>query len=99
MNEEEKDSQGDLWEVFIQSKSGQPYKHAGSVHATDKEMALLNARDVYARRNEGTAIWVVKSKYIIASTPEDVGAFFDPANDKAYRHPTFYTLPEGIKYI
>jgi ring-1,2-phenylacetyl-CoA epoxidase subunit PaaB len=96
---EEKDSQWPLWEVFIQSKSGQPYKHAGSVHAADKELALLNARDVYTRRNEGISIWVVPAQYIVASTPEEVGPFFDPANDKVYRHPTFYTLPEEVKYI
>jgi ring-1,2-phenylacetyl-CoA epoxidase subunit PaaB len=96
---EQKDTQWPLWEVFIQSKSGQPYKHAGSVHAADKELALLNARDVYTRRNEGTSIWVVPAEYIVASTPEEVGPFFDPANDKVYRHPTFYEVPEGVKYL
>jgi ring-1,2-phenylacetyl-CoA epoxidase subunit PaaB len=50
------DNQFPLWEVFVQAKSGTPYKHAGSVHAADKEMALMNARDLYSRRNEGTAI-------------------------------------------
>jgi ring-1,2-phenylacetyl-CoA epoxidase subunit PaaB len=96
---EAKDTQWPLWEVFIQSKSGLPYKHVGSVHAADKELALLNARDVYTRRNEGTSIWVVPAEYIVASTPEEVGAFFDPANDKVYRHPTFYEVPEGVKYL
>jgi len=24
---------------------------------------------------------------------------FDPADDKTYRHPTFYVMPEGAKYI
>ena len=71
----------------------------GSVHAADKELALLNARDVYTRRNEGTSIWVVPAQYIVASTPEEVGPFFDPANDKVYRHPTFYEVPEGVKYL
>jgi ring-1,2-phenylacetyl-CoA epoxidase subunit PaaB len=96
---EQKDSQWPVWEVFIQSKSGQPHKHVGSVHAPDSEVALTNARDVYTRRNEGTSIWVVPAQYITASTPEEVGPFFDPANDKVYRHPTFYEVPEGVKYI
>ncbi len=94
-----KDTQGALWEVFVQSKPGQPHKHCGSVHAHDKEMALQNARDLYCRRNEGTNIWVVPAAEIVASTPEDVGPFFDPANDKIYRHPTFYHVPEGITHI
>lgn len=86
-----------LWEVFYQPKDGKPFEHAGSVHAPDAEMALQNARDTYARRNEGIALWVVPSDQIVASTPEDVGPFFDPANDKAYRHPQFYSVPRAVK--
>ena len=94
-----KDTQGMLWEVFVQTKPGQPHRHCGSVHAHDCEMALQNARDVYTRRNEGTSLWVVPANYIIASAPEDQGSFFEPANDKVYRHPTFYTIPEGITHM
>jgi ring-1,2-phenylacetyl-CoA epoxidase subunit PaaB len=92
-------SQWPLYEVFVQTKPGMPHKHVGSLHAADDEMALLNARDVYSRRGEGTNIWVVPANAITASTPEDVGAFFEPSNDKPYRHPTFYSVPEGVKYI
>ena len=87
------------WEVFIQSKNGLAHKHAGNVHAADKEIALQNARDLYTRRNEGSCIWIVKSKDIISSESEDHEAFFDPSNDKIYRHPTFYKMPEGSKHI
>lgn len=93
------DTQLDLWEVFIQSIAGKDYVHAGSVHASDKQMALQNARDIYTRRNEGSSIWVIPSKYVVASNPEDADMFFDPANDKIYRHPTFYAIPEGAKQI
>src|SRR5687768_2700954 len=94
-----KSSQGDLWEVFIQLNPGLPHKHVGSLHATDAEIALQNARDVYTRRNEGTSIWVVPSNVIVASATEDSGSLFDPANDKIYRHPTFYKVPVGVKYL
>jgi ring-1,2-phenylacetyl-CoA epoxidase subunit PaaB len=94
-----KDSQGPLWEVFVQKKAGQPFVHCGSLHAYDKEMALENARDLYTRRSEGTALWVVPATAIVSSSPEDIGPFFDPSNDKVYRHPTFYQIPEGVKYI
>ena len=86
-----------LWEVFTQARDGAPHEHAGSVHATDAEHALQNARDAYARRNEGISLWVVPSAAITASTPDDMGPFFDPANDKAYRHPQFYKVPRGVK--
>jgi ring-1,2-phenylacetyl-CoA epoxidase subunit PaaB len=86
-----------LWEVFLQKKSGAPHEHAGSVHASDKEMAIQMARDVYTRRNEAINFWVVLSENIIATQPEESGSLFDPANDKAYRHPNFFRTPEGVK--
>lgn len=91
--------QGKLYEVFVQAKPGIPHKHAGSLHAPDAEMALKSARDVYTRRREGTSIWVVPAEMITATTERDADSFFDPADDKAYRHPTFYTVPEGVKYL
>ena len=87
-----------LWEVFTQPPGGGAHEHAGSVHATDAEMALQNARDVYARRNEAVSLWVVPSDQITASTPEDMGPFFEPGNDKAYRHPQFYKVPQGVRF-
>lgn len=91
------DTQWPLWEVFTQKKSGAPHEHVGNLHASDAEMALQNARDVYARRNEAVNIWVVPSEHIVASTPEEAGPFFDPANDKIYRHPQFYEVPRAVK--
>lgn len=93
------DTQLELWEVFIQGKSGSHHAHVGSVHASDKLMAIQYARDIYTRRNEGSSIWVIPSKYVTASNPEDADMLFDPANDKIYRHPTFYVMPEGAKQI
>lgn len=93
------DNQFPQWEVFIQSKTGLAFKHAGSVHAADGEMALQNARDLYTRRMEGTSIWVVPTDSIVASTASDSDAFFDPSQDKIYRMPTYYTMPEGAKHI
>ena len=88
-----------LWEIFIRSKQGLNHKHVGSLHAADAQMAMENARDVYTRRMEGVSIWVVESKDIHASSPGEAEAFYEPANDKAYRHPTFYELPDGVKHI
>ena len=93
------DSQLAMWEVFIQSKAGANYIHAGSIHASDRKMALQNARDTYTRRGEGTSIWVVSTEAITASNPDESEMFFDPANDKVYRHPTFYVMPECAKAI
>lgn len=93
------DTQGPLWEVFVQNKTGQPYYHAGSVHAFDKEMAIENARDLYTRRDQTSGLWVAPSSAFISVAPNESAAFFDPNTDKIYRHPTFYTMPEGAKNI
>ena len=93
----DKNNNNSIWEVFVQPESGKPHEHVGSVHAEDAEFALQNARDVYSRRGEAINIWVVPSAAITASSPEDIGSFFDPANDKIYRHPQFYKISKDIK--
>lgn len=93
------ESQWPLWEVFLRSKQGLDHKHVGSLHAADAQMAIENARDVYTRRLEGVSIWVVQSKDIHASNPDEAGSLYEPANDKAYRHPTFYNLPDEVNHM
>lgn len=88
-----------LWEVFVRAKRGLAHIHVGSVHAPDARIAVMSARDVYTRRNEGVSIWVVPSAAIMASSPEEKGQLFDPAADKVYRHPTFYEVPEAAEHL
>lgn len=88
-----------LYEVFIRARSGLEHKHVGSIHAVDDRMAIEHARDVYTRRQEGVSIWVVRSSDITASDPGDAEALFDPAKDKIYRHPTFYSIPDEVKNL
>jgi ring-1,2-phenylacetyl-CoA epoxidase subunit PaaB len=92
-------SEWPLWEVFVRSKSGLDHKHCGSLHAADPAMAIQMARDVYTRRQEGTSVWVVRSDQIVASDPGEKGSYFDPAEDKVYRRPTFYQLPESVDHM
>ena len=92
-------SEWPLFEVFIRSKQGLDHKHVGSLHSPDASMALQMARDVYTRRQEGVSIWVVPSAAITASDPDQKGEMFEPMEDKIYRHPTFYTLPDEVKHI
>jgi ring-1,2-phenylacetyl-CoA epoxidase subunit PaaB len=88
-----------LWEIFIRAKSGLDHKHVGSLHAADAAMALEHARDLYTRRLEGVSIWAVRSADIVASDPADADAFFEPARDKVYRHPTVYDIPDEVKTL
>ena len=88
-----------LWEVFVRARNGLNHKHVGSVHAADARMAIEAARDVYTRRMEGISLWVVPSAQIVASDPAESDSLFEPAEDKVYRHPTFYVIPDNVKHI
>ena len=54
------------YEVFKQARAGEPHRNVGSVHAPDAEMALLNARDVFARRPSCLSLWVVPAAAVVA---------------------------------
>ena len=88
-----------MYEVFVRAKRGLNHVHVGSLHAADDEMALHHARDVYTRRNEGISIWVVRSSLIKASDPDERESFFEPSADKAFRHPTFYEIPDDVGHM
>jgi phenylacetate-CoA oxygenase PaaH subunit len=45
------------------------------------------------------SVWVVPSSAITASDPRDKAELFEPAGDKIYRHPTFYTLPDEVNHM
>ena len=45
----------------------------------------------------GCAPEAVSPESIVASAPSDAGPFFDPGNDKPYRHPQFYVAPRGVR--
>ena len=42
-------NQFELYEVFVRPKAGLDHRHVGSVHASDKAMALTKARELYTR--------------------------------------------------
>ena len=71
----------------------------GKYCASSDEMAIQMGRDVYTRRQEGVSVWVVRSDQIVASDPGDKAMYFDPAEDKVYRHPTFYELPKSVDHM
>jgi ring-1,2-phenylacetyl-CoA epoxidase subunit PaaB len=66
------DTQWPRFIVFQQEKEGQPHQYAGSVHAPDAEMALMNARDVFVRRPTCISLWVVPDSVIFARTAEQL---------------------------
>ena len=62
------DTQWPLFEVFEQDGPGQPARHTGRLRAPDAEQALQAARQVFERRTECTAVWLVPRTHIYAWT-------------------------------
>ncbi len=65
------DSQWPRYIVFVKANAEESHFYAGSVHAPDGEMALLNARDVFARRPVCVSVWVVPANRILTMTAEE----------------------------
>ena len=91
------DTQWRTFEVFHQGKSGEPHVHVGAVHAPDAEMALMLARDQFARRLDCVSLWVAPSDQITSTTPEEAAAWFEPATDKSYREASGFPMRDIIK--
>ena len=66
------DTQWPRYYVFERPRAGAQFIHAGSVHAADRDMALLTARNVFARRPSRNAMWVVRSDLIFSRTIEEL---------------------------
>lgn len=76
--------QWQTFEVFHQKNRGAQHVHVGCVHAPTPEIALIFAKEQYARRMKCVNIWVAPSAAITASPYED-SDMFEPATDKSYR--------------
>lgn len=77
----------EVWEVFQQKGSQDPFVHVGSVLAPDREMAIAYAKECFFRRLEGRGLWVARR--------EDIHSMNDPhlleqLTDKSYRYAEAY---------
>jgi ring-1,2-phenylacetyl-CoA epoxidase subunit PaaB len=91
------DTQLKTYEVFHQSKRGEPHVHVGAVHASDAALALQYARDQFARRLPCTSLWVVPSDQITATTLEESEAWFAASTDKSYREASGFPMRDIVK--
>lgn len=76
--------QWETYEVFHQKSRGTHHTHVGCVHAPNPDLALLFAKEQYARRMKCVNLWVVRTANVHASSYEDAD-MFEPATDKSYR--------------
>jgi ring-1,2-phenylacetyl-CoA epoxidase subunit PaaB len=55
------------FEVFLQLKEGKPFEHAGIVHAPNKELAFIMAKEQYSRRYTCSGLAVTDTRKITVS--------------------------------
>ncbi len=83
------------YEVFHQRKRGDQPFHVGIVHASNPEMAMIFAKEQYARRQKTVNIWVVRTTDVYSLRREDED-MFETTPDKAYREAAGYSVREKI---
>lgn len=93
------DEQWPTYEVFVQRKRGDQHTHAGIVHAPNGEMALVLAKEQFARRGYCVNLWVVATNEVYATEYLD-SDIFDSVPEKTHREPVDYKVKDKItKYI
>jgi ring-1,2-phenylacetyl-CoA epoxidase subunit PaaB len=80
------DTEWPVWEVFQQEKRGEHHQHVGAVHAPDADLALVLAKESFARRGACVNLWVVRADHVFATDYADADVF-EHSTDKSYREP------------
>jgi len=93
------DSEWPAYEVFIQARRGDWHTHVGAVHAPDAEMALLLAKENFARRGGCVSLWVVPAGQIQRVTAEEAETLFNPSEDKSFREASGYRIMDKIRKL
>jgi ring-1,2-phenylacetyl-CoA epoxidase subunit PaaB len=84
--------QHETWEVFhLGRRGGQPV-HVGSLHAPNAELALVYAKEQYARRATCVGLWVVRTAYVYTIGTEDDADIFETTPEKVYREAGGYRV-------
>jgi len=80
-----------IYEVFRQERKGQAFQHAGSVEAPDLAFAEVYAADLYGRRGESEALWLVPRESV-----HTIDDFVDELN-RNYHRVDGYPLKQKLK--
>jgi len=84
------------YEVFHQQKSGAHHVHVGVVHAPSKELALILAKEQYARRGTTLNLWVVNTADVLTMRSEDAD-IFETTPEKKYRDVAAYMVRNKVE--
>ena len=81
------------WEVFRREKDGDPMRHGGSVMAPDSQLAIHYARELYGRRQESAALWVVRRADVHELSDPDM---LNPPLDRSFKKPGGYVMRDKL---
>lgn len=79
------------WEVFRQSKPGGDLSFCGNLYAPDRDMAVIYAKKLFARREITCKLWILPSEEVTKVSEDDV--CFGGETNREYR------LARGYKDI
>ena len=82
-----------IWEVFRQEREGQPFQQGGSIAAPNREFAEAYAIELYGRRAESVALWIVPRDEVREVHEPYVADVFD----RDYRRVDGYSLKVKLK--
>jgi ring-1,2-phenylacetyl-CoA epoxidase subunit PaaB len=85
-----------VYEVFRRETEAAPMVHAGSVTATGPDLALIYAREVYGRRGESQALWVIPRAEVMVLDDADI---LSPAIERGYRSVDGYRMREKFQAV
>jgi ring-1,2-phenylacetyl-CoA epoxidase subunit PaaB len=80
-----------VYEVFRQERKGQPFQHAGSIDAPNREFAEAYTREQFGRRGESVALWVVPRDQVL-----EIDDFVDEL-ERNYHRVDGYPLKAKLK--
>lgn len=83
------DTEWQPWEVFQQERRGEHHRHVGTVHAPDADVAIVMAKESFARRGACVNLWVTPAASVFATDYADAD-LFEHTTDKSYREPAGY---------
>lgn len=76
------------YEVFVQLASGRPLQYVGSVRGGDPDLAWQAAKEIYTRREDCSALWVVPRASIVTDQPGE-NLLLTRGSSRRYRMPAF----------
>src|SRR5213595_1064035 len=79
-----------IYEVIVQWKKEDIPRLIGSVRAPNGSLALLQAKEIFTRREKCYRLSVLPRNVMISTTDEDI-SLFDYAYSKEYRQPGFFS--------